>query len=232
MTKNPRRRFDVAFSFEDTTFMPRYDLLFRLAKKNEVINIRCRDISKKKVNAVFEKIFGYSLEIDPLTYKGKCLKKPNRNGRPSKEIINCPIIKKEDGFVYQKLINNQINDDFTQDIRVPVFKNKIPLVYVGKKIIDSRFLTSYKTTKITEVSDVFSVEEVRKIILFCQNMGLDYTELDVLKDRDTGNLYIVDANSTPFIRIKGFSKEECDLAINRLADVFAEAFLNRKTELS
>ena len=27
--------------------------------------------------------------------------------------------------VYQKLINNQIDDHFTEEIRVPVFKNKI-----------------------------------------------------------------------------------------------------------
>ena len=36
-----------------------------------------------------------------------------------------------------------------------------------------------------------------KILAVCREMGLDYGELDVLRDREDGRLYILDVNDTP-----------------------------------
>ena len=40
-------------------------------------------------------------------------------------------------------------------------------------------------------------DELNKIHRFCAKIGMDYGEVDVLRDRDDGRIYIVDANNTP-----------------------------------
>ncbi len=42
-----------------------------------------------------------------------------------------------------------------------------------------------------------SGQEISNLLQFCQLMGMDYGELDVLRDRQDGRIYVVDANSTP-----------------------------------
>src|SRR5258708_7256431 len=64
-----------------------------------------------------------------------------------------------------------------------------------------------------------------KIIMFCKEIGLDLGELDILRDKDDGRLYIVDANTTPGNLARCLSKKEKKLALKRLALTFEKAFL-------
>jgi len=45
---------------------------------------------------------------------------------------------------------------------------------------------------------VLSEEEADRVQRFCRGMGLDYGELDAVRDASSGRLYVVDVNNTPF----------------------------------
>ena len=66
----------------------------------------------------------------------------------------------------------------------------------SKTALVDRLHTNTKAI-IAEVDDLLAKEEIEKICLFANKMGLDYCEVDVLRDRDSGLIYIVDANNTP-----------------------------------
>jgi len=133
ITNNINKNFDLFIRWQDNTFQKDDRVLSNLAKKYEIINYKCTDISKQKISCIFSKVFEYNIDVNPLKYKGLCVKKSNLNAKHDGKIIKCPIKKIEKGFVYQKLINNQIDKYFIKDIRVPIFKDKIPFVYLKYK---------------------------------------------------------------------------------------------------
>lgn len=188
-------QFIVNWDF--ATYRTSYPELLELSKTREVINIHCIDISKKHVDQIFGNIFGYKTIIDPTTFKGKCVKKGDMNAVHDGTIVECPIEKPDPEYIYQKLINNKANEHFIEDIRVPIFKDHIPFVYIKNRPIDTRFASLNSKVSVAETEKILSKEEVNKILLFCHEMGLDYGELDVLRDRDDKKIYIVDANNTP-----------------------------------
>ena len=74
------------------------------------------------------------------------------------------------------------------------------------------------------VKQVISVKEYALIVRFCKEIGLDTGELDVLRDKDTGKIYIVDANNTPGGPPLEFTPEELETVLQLQADAFAKAF--------
>jgi hypothetical protein len=66
-------------------------LLHELARDHWVVNLHCRDISKRHVEAVFSQVFGYSSLVDPTTYEGLCVCKNDSNAIADKELVRCPI---------------------------------------------------------------------------------------------------------------------------------------------
>ena len=57
-------------------------------------------------------------------------------------------------------------------------------------------------------------------------MGMDYGELDILRDNDNGKIYIVDANKTPGFNFDGCSESDKTIIIRRLTAAFKEAFIS------
>lgn len=189
------------------------------------INAACLDISKEHVDLVFHEVFGYRSFVNPQDFEGLCVKKSNSNATHDGQIIECPSKENEEGYVYQKLIDNQIDDEFVLDVRVPVIGQDIPCVlYKYRRLID-RF-NHIDKAKIQEVGDVFTTEEVAKIKLFCTKIGLDYGELDVLRDKKDGKIYIIDCNTTPYGR-SYVSDEEWNTYYFILADSFYNSFLKQ-----
>ena len=76
---------------------------------------------------------------------------------------------------------------------------------------------------------MLSKDEQAKLLQFCRAIGLDYGELDVLRDNGDGRIYVVDANNTPD-SIEYLAKEEREEALNRTARAFVEAFLHDPSE--
>ena len=192
-----------------------------------VLNKHCNDISKNKINSTFEEVFGYSLSVDPRTHNGKCVMKLNWNALHKGKIIECPVESIDNDFVYQKLIRNELEDGHVEDMRVPVFGDKTPFVYLKYRTVEDRFVdrvhTNTKAT-IAEVSDVLSDEELNNIHRFCAIIGMDYGEVDVLRDSGDERIYIVDANNTPSGPPSPISDSDGKIAVMRLAQAFEESF--------
>lgn len=190
VTDNPERKFDLAVKWERyATFFENDRVLSELSQQNKnIINFHCRDVSKNYTNQVFERVFGYSLGVNPLTYTGKCVAKSNLNAQHDGKIIDCPISQVKSGVTYQKLIDNEVEKNAVLDYRVPIFKNEIPLVYIylKKNQNSTQRFFGYPSLISVELADpeiVFSQDEIKKILDFCQKIGLDYGELDILRDR-------------------------------------------------
>lgn len=153
--------------------------------------------------------------------------KLNWNALHKGQTIDCPVKTRENGFVYQKLIRNETKDGFVEDMRVPVFRNNTPFIYLKYRSVKDRFIdrdhTNTKAT-IAEVADRITVEELKNIHRFCQRIGMDYGEVDVLRDKGDGRIYIVDANNTPSGPPSPISSDESKVAVLRLARIFEETF--------
>ncbi len=186
---------DVLFYFEDKTRSTlKTDYLG--VPNVKAINGYCTDIGKDKVARVFEEVFGYSLEIDPTTFQGRAVRKSIENAAHDGQIIDCPIPQRDAGVVYQRLIENSYDGKTVQDLRCPVIGNAIPVVYIKKRPIDIRFENENTAGDLMRTEDVFSEAEVRRLLVFSRRMGLDFGGLDVLRDRDSGRIFVVDVNKT------------------------------------
>ncbi len=224
---NPQKNYDIFFYWEDKTFSSSNDSKNILQK---TINFNCKDISKKNVDLIFEKVFGYSLSIDPKIYKGKCVIKSDSNAAHDGKIIETPINEVQNDVVYQKIIDNTFDEKFVKDIRVPVLGNSIPFVYFKIKKIEDRFTNKIHSVEIHETNEIFSSDEINNILKFAKSMNLDYGELDVLKNNENGKIYIVDVNKTPWGPPATISKEKAKYVIEKMSKVFLETLL--KNELS
>jgi hypothetical protein len=234
LTNKPASRAEFVINFEDSTFGRTDDTLRNLSKKYNVINYRCKDISKRNVDNIFEKVFGYSIAVDPTTYTGNAVKKSDINALHDGQVIQCPIDRIDEGYVYQKLINNQLDDEMNVQYRVPIFKNTIPFVFLKYRSITNRFglmPPSNLKIEIAEVHEIFTQQEVDTILTFCQEIGLDLGDLDILRDKDDGRIYIVDANNTPSGPPDAIRKEEAEIALQRLALIFEKTFAKMDTKI-
>lgn len=240
ITNNPKEQVDICIKWKDATFSPKDQVLLNLSKRGTpVINIDCEDISKSRVHQVFYSVFGYSADVDPLTHQGNCVVKSDLNSQHYAEVISCPRSTVIPNVVYCKLINNEIEDGVVLHYRVPIFKHLIPLVYVKRMPLDDRFggFSDLISVQLVSAEEVFSKVEIHKILSFCHEMNLDYGELDVLRDQDDGQLYIVDANHTPCSKLltdlrrfppdrRVLSPSDRLTTLEKLAKAFNEALLS------
>jgi len=221
ITSDPARPFALAIRWSDTTFAPDDEVLSRLANDYVVLNLACQDTSKGRVAAVFTQVFGYSLAVDPRVYPGKYVRKSDRNAQHDGSIVDGPR-DPEPGFVYQRLINNEVEGGLVQDMRMPVIGQQIPFVYLKHRPTDIRFKNRNSRVEVAQVEEVLSREEAAKVRQFCDAMCLDYGEIDVLRNRDDGRLYIVDVNATPSGPPNHISREGERTAVAEMARAFKE----------
>lgn len=220
---NSPKKADAVMYFEDTTLRKYDTVIQKINKKYSVINYRCRDISKQRVEEVHRKIFGYGLSINPRTFKGKYVKKGNANSLHDAVILNKPE-NPQKGYVYQLLVNTKVDDELVE-IRLPVIGTTIPLAYLKHHPLRGQFDGINKRIKMVRVEDVVAPDEYTKILAFCREFGLDYGELDVLRDIDTKRLYIVDANNTPAGPPYLLSLWDYAKALQIMSDAFQQSFL-------
>ncbi len=229
ITNNDALPNDIVIYWDDTTYRKPDSLIDQISKSRKVINRWSVDISKSYVDGIFQHVFGYSSFVDPNLFHGLMVKKSEVNARHDGEIVIGPL-KPQVGFIYQKLINNVYDDAFAADLRIPLFNNKTPLVFVKYKTLSTRFGLfkkhhhRKKNTLLLKTEEVLSKEEIEKLKTFCQLSGLDYGELDVLRDKDDGRIYIVDVNNTP-TGPPYMNKQEFEQAMQIMTDVFEQEFL-------
>jgi hypothetical protein len=229
ITNNPHKTHSVVIFWVDWTYREPDAKILELAKTGKIVNLHCNNISKTYVDEVFTKIFGYSTVVDCSTYTGLMVKKNEINAVHDGEVIRGPVARQE-GFIYQKLINNVVEGKFVADMRVPVIGGKIPLVFVKYKTLETRFGLfkrfhhRLKNAEVHPPERLFSSDEIEKIIRFCSEFGLDYGEVDVLRDMDDGKIYLIDVNNTP-TGPPYLYKQKKRKSLDVMTQSFAEAFL-------
>ena len=229
-TNNPNQEYQLVVNWEDTTFRQKFALLDEISASKEIVNYRCSDISKKRVDDVFKEVFGYGTRVNPELYTGKLLQKNDLNAQHDGIELTGPVTNPRNDCIYQIIINNKFDENFVEDIRVPVIGNSLPVAYLKYKPVSRRygsFLTSHdfnKDTEIVEPASVFSEEEIQKIKAFTSRFGLDYGELDILRNRDDGKIYIIDANNTP-TGPSHLDKETRTRVLLLLAETFKREFI-------
>jgi hypothetical protein len=162
------------------------------------LNGGCRGTDKRTVERVFEATFGYALAVDPTTHRGPCVAKSNVGSTHDGRVVECPIAEADPALAYELLVDNRAGPgaDAVLDLRVPVVGGEVPFVYLKRRPLGARFGNSNSAVALAEPGDVLLDGELERLGAFCRAMGLDLGELDVLRDRGSGRVYVVDANPT------------------------------------
>lgn len=179
----------ASFYFDDSTVgapPPRWH--------SRAFNYGCVDISKSRVAEVFAQVFGYPLTLDPETGIGLAVEKGEGNGVHDGRLVWRPT-RARPGRTYQRLIDNVENGEAV-DLRTPFVGGRPIVVFIKRRPVEQRFANHNASVSLVRPSDVFSPEEIEKLGAFTRAMGLDWGGLDVLRDRPTGRLYVVDVNKT------------------------------------
>lgn len=226
ITNNRRQGHTVAIHWKDETLKRDFNLKIPAEVK---VNFGCLDISKVKVDEVFKSIFGYSTFIDPLRHVGFFVQKSDENAKHDGVILKGPIQDYEvsSNHVYQIIIDNTVEGGLVLDYRIPVFKDLIPFVYKKYRPEEERFSNTNSRAEIVEVAEVFSDEEVSKILQFVNAMELDYGELDILRDNNSGLIYIIDVSTTPWGPPNHLPAETANVALTKLCRNFKETFFEK-----
>lgn len=180
---------DAAFYFEDATWGPGVQ-----TGSIPCINGACTDVSKSEVARVFERVFGYPLAIDPEREAGAAVEKGEINGAHDGRIVTCPR-SASPRLVYQKLIETG-DEDYVEDLRTPCIGGRPVVVFIKRRPRAERFENHNTSVSLGDPEKLFSADEIERIGVFAREMKLDWGGLDILRDRASGRLYIVDVNKT------------------------------------
>jgi hypothetical protein len=226
ISRNVRARCDLALAYRDMADGQPDDRLVQLSQRVRVINLGCTDVSKRHIDTVAADVFGHDVRIDPLTFTGKAVKKSNANARHDGAIIECPIQIADSEAVYQRVVQNVTDDGMVEDIRMPVIGGAIPLAYRKYRPVENRFANLNARAEIVKPDDVASAAERSQVLEVCRRIGMEYGEVDLLRDRGDGLLYLVDANPTPWGPPNHLPKADMRRALDLLDRAFRAAFVD------
>ena len=178
---------DIHLAFEDQTLQT-----VSLPAGN--INGDCKDISKSRVARIFEDVFGYALAVDPAGYDGEMVVKSEANGAHDGGIVKGPTPPKS-GRVYQRVIDTE-NNGYVTDLRCPTAGGHIDLIYIKRRPAGARFANFNSSCTLANPEDYLSDDERANLSKFAAAMGLDWGGMDVLRDKTSGLIYVVDVNKT------------------------------------
>ncbi len=210
----------AVFKWKDATFFDAAELEKIPQRPGKILNGGSLDISKRTVQRVFKKTFGYPLEVNPLEFNGEILEKSDANATHDGRILRGPL-KSEDlhaDRVYQKAIDNTVGD-LVFELRVPIIGDNIPLVFRKYRTLENRFAVPNRSATMEEPQAVFSPAERTNLLSMARELGIDYGELDVLRDKDD-RIYVVDANNTPCGPPNVLTRDETRVAVMRQAAAF------------
>lgn len=194
----------LGFVFGDTTHLDA-PAAGRLPQGVPIINGRCLDISKQRVELIHQQVFGYGMSVEPTEHAGPMVIKSDENAAHDGRVVEGPIDSADPGSVYQIVIDNAVEQIDGRPVREPTVLD-LRVTIVGREITGSfrkhrparqRFLNTNEHASWHEPSELFSDEEQRLLIEFAAQMGLDLGEIDVLRDNASGRIYAIDVNSTP-----------------------------------
>ena len=138
----------------------------------------------------------------------------------------CPISKAEieQGKTYNICIDNS-DGNAVADYRLIYIKGILSFFYEKRRPRNDRFSNTNSNVILRQIKDEFTKEEVDRIEEVCKRLGADYGELDVLRDKNTKKIYVVDVAKTPCGTPNGLPKRMARLAIDEMSYVFAKNIL-------
>ena len=181
---------DLVFSFEDLTCVDA-----SAETRLPHLNAACLDTSKSRVASVFEQVSGRALAVDPASWTGPMVAKSELNGVHDGQVLTGPLAPAPEQ-AYQRLIDTVAADGCVEDLRCPTVGGEVPVVFLKRRPVEDRFANHNTEVRLLDPDAVFSSEERELIRRFCAAMALDWGGIDVLRDRKTGDLWIVDVNKT------------------------------------
>lgn len=184
------------------------------------INGACSDVSKSRVDALWGDLAGYSLTIDPLVTAGPLVVKSEENARHDWRVVNGPLRGRQAGMVYERLIDGTMGEHYVQS-RPVIMRGHIPLLYEAR--YPRQHWRADARMSPRQIGEVYSAAEIGLILAFAAAIGLEYGELDVLRETATGQLFVVDANPAP-VRPHHIAPDDEAATQRRMADAFAEIF--------
>ena len=182
----------------------------------QMFNHRCTDISKTHVAQVFATVFGYPLALDPAEAFGDIVEKSERNGVHDGRIVQAPL-RPRNGYAYQKLIDTTDEVGLVHDLRTPCAGGKPVIVWEKTKPSAMRFAIHNSKAVLRDPILIFSPSELEMIATFARIIGLDWGGLDILRDRQNGQIYIVDVNKTDLGPVIALSWCDKVKSMNRLS---------------
>ncbi len=208
--------------FKDSTII---DATTLPPEASKWINGKCLDISKSTVAKIFTEVTHRNLSVDPEKYHGTMVKKSERNASHDGQIIEGPIANPNPKYVYERLIDNKINNtNEIEDLRVVIVGSQIPLAYKIHRSIHDRFKSFGKNTIMTITNDVLSKKEQEEILAIAKNIYLDFGEMDVLRDKTDHQIYVVDINKTTVSPPADLSYSQRIKALRVIGTAFQEEF--------
>jgi hypothetical protein len=168
-----------------------------------VINSRCLDVGKDNVERVHLAVFGYGMAVDPRVYDEPYVRKSIEQSEKDALVMRGPT-EPRPGFVYQRLIDCEVHRGLYEDIRVAVVGRCLGECQVRLRPAETRFgympmaigEKEYAVANIVPMDYLLSSEEVQRVERLAERIGLDFGELDLLRDRADGRIYVVDVNPT------------------------------------
>lgn len=197
----------------------------RIPPSVRVLNGSDLDTTKPNVEAVFARVAGYDVRLDPRVDEGYAVIKSNMNGAHDGRIVKLPLAVAEADTVCERLIANTIADHIF-DIRVPFVLGHPILGYVKFRERGRRFENSNACVKLVAPPEVLTDDEIDICRRYCGAAGLDYGELDILRDGDKGKIYVVDVNNTPAGPPKGLSESDRATALRLIAVALRQHLFN------
>ena len=160
-----------------------------------------------------------TLAVDPLTVEGPIVMKSEENARHDARIVDGPLRSRRPGYVYQRLVDTRESGWITQSRPVIVGGDIVIAYEKWRRDPDLFFGTALSLPQ--PPSDLYSPDEQRQMLEFATRIGMDYGELDVLREKATGDLFVVDANRTPSWLITCTPEHE-EAAYAPMADAFRD----------
>jgi hypothetical protein len=184
------------------------------------INRSCSDVSKSRVDELWARTAGYSIAVDPLSTTGPLVVKGEENAVHDWYLAQGPLPRREPNKVYERFIDATAGEHFIQS-RPVIMRGRIPFVYAVH--FPRQHWRAEAETFPAHASDFYSPAEVDQMLAFCAALGLEYGELDVLRENGSDRLFVIDANPAP-VRPHHMAATDEAAGQRLMADAFADIF--------
>ena len=159
-----------------------------------------------------------------MNWTGPAVEKGELNGAHDGRIVQCPM-RPLPGRHYQRLVDTS-QDGMAHDLRTACIGRRPVAVWIKRKAAGDRFAIHNRSVTLHEPAAVFSPGELEAIGRFLVAMHIDWAGLDILRDRTSGRIYIVDVNKTdvgPIIALSFWDKLRSTAILARALDELVPA---------